>query len=85
MSALIRAFDKEFSLAANYPKGHGEEFKEWIKSNHPGELLLQAERSSVSCQDLFVEGAPEIYSFVVGDGCFIPSDFNTTSVYSHPS
>ena len=31
MSALIRAFDKEFSLAANYPKGHGEVFKEWIK------------------------------------------------------
>ena len=31
MSALIRAFDKEFSLCANYPKGHGEEFKECIK------------------------------------------------------
>jgi hypothetical protein len=23
MSALIRAVDKEFSLSANYPKGHG--------------------------------------------------------------
>ena len=61
MSALIRAFDKEFSLAANYPKGHGEEFKEWIKSTHPGELLLHVERSSGSRQDLFVEGAPAIY------------------------
>ena len=61
MSALIRAFDKEFSLCANYPKGHGEEFKEWIKKNHPGELLLHVERASGSRQDLFVEGAPAVY------------------------
>ena len=39
MTALVRAFDKEFSLAATYPKGHGEEFNESIKSNHDGELL----------------------------------------------
>ena len=25
------------------------------------------------------------YSFVVGDGCFIPSAFDTTSVYTYPS
>ena len=61
MTALIRAFDKEFSLAATYPKGHREEFKEWIKSNHAGELLLHIERSFGSCQPLFVEGAPAIY------------------------
>ena len=24
MSALCRAYDKEFSLSANYPKGHGQ-------------------------------------------------------------
>ena len=48
MTALIRAFDKEFRLAATYPKGHGEEFKEWIKSTHPGELLLHVERSGGS-------------------------------------
>ena len=54
MSALIRAFDKEFSLCANYPKGHGEQFKEWIKSTHPGELLLHVEQSTGSLQDIFV-------------------------------
>ena len=26
ISAIIRAVDKEFSLSANYPKGHGELF-----------------------------------------------------------
>ena len=31
MSALIRAVDKEFSLSANYPKGHGKLFLEWIR------------------------------------------------------
>ena len=61
MSALIRAFDKEFSLCANYPKGHGELFCEWMKSTHSGELLLHVERSSGSRQDIFVEGAPAIY------------------------
>ena len=31
MSAIIRAVDKEFSLSANYPKGHGKIFLEWIR------------------------------------------------------
>ena len=57
MYALIRAFDKEFSLCANYPKGHGELFC----ATHSGELLLHVERSSGSRQDIFVEGAPAIY------------------------
>ena len=61
MSALIRAFDKEFSLCANYPKGHGMLFCEWIKETHPGELLLHVERAGGSRQDLYLEGAPAIY------------------------
>ena len=32
ISAIIRAIDKEFSLSANYPKGHGELFKAWMKN-----------------------------------------------------
>jgi hypothetical protein len=40
ISALIRAVDKEFSLSANYPKGHGELFLAWIKEYYPGVLLL---------------------------------------------
>jgi hypothetical protein len=32
--AIIRAIDKEFSLSANYPKGHGELFLEWIHEHN---------------------------------------------------
>ena len=56
ISAIIRAVDKEFSLSANYPKGHGEMFLEWMRANHPGELLLHVERASGSRQDLCTEG-----------------------------
>lgn len=40
ISAIIRAVDKEFSLSANYPKGHGELFKSWMQENYSGALLL---------------------------------------------
>ena len=33
---VLRAVDKEFSLCANYPKGHGEIFGKWMSKNHPG-------------------------------------------------
>ena len=36
MSAIIRMVDKEFSLSANYPKGHGKIFLEWIWEYYPG-------------------------------------------------
>ena len=57
----MRAVDKEFSLNANYPKGHGELFKQWIDTNHPGTLLLHVERVSGSHQDLCVAGAGAVY------------------------
>ena len=43
MSALIHAVDKEFSLSANYPKGHGKLFLEWLREYYPGVLLLHVE------------------------------------------
>jgi hypothetical protein len=61
ISAIIRAVDKEFSLSANYPKGHGELFLEWMRANHPGELLLHVERAAGSRQDLCTEGCMAIY------------------------
>ena len=61
MSALIRAFDKEFSLCANYCKGHGMLFNKWMKEHHAGELLLHVERAGGARHDLFVEGFPAIY------------------------
>ena len=60
ISAVIRAVNKEFSLSANYPKGHGELFREWMKSNHSGELLLHVERAKGSRQDLCTEGCMAI-------------------------
>ena len=61
MSAIIRAVDKEFSLSANYPKGHGNLFLEWIREYHPGVLLLHVERAGGSRQDLCTEGSMAIY------------------------
>ena len=46
LSHFARAFDKEFSLCANYPKGHGGLFRQWMKVNHPGERLLHVERAA---------------------------------------
>ena len=61
ISAMIRAIDKEFSLSANYPKGHGQLFLEWMREKHPGALLLHVERSSGSRQDLCTEGSMAIF------------------------
>ena len=58
---ILRAVDKEFSLAANYPKGHGELFRKWIETHHPGAVLLHVERTAGSRQDMCVEGAGTIY------------------------
>jgi hypothetical protein len=61
MSAIIRAVDKEFSLSANYPKGHGNLFQEWMREYHPGVLLMHVERAAGSRQDLCTEGSMAIY------------------------
>ena len=58
---VLRAVDKEFSLCANYPKGHGEIFGKWMSKNHPGALLLHVERASGSRKDLCVEGSGALY------------------------
>jgi hypothetical protein len=49
---FARAYDKEFSLAANYPKGHRELFAEWIKENYPGALLFHVESTYGTHQDI---------------------------------
>jgi hypothetical protein len=61
ISAIIRAVDKEFSLSANYPKGHGELFLEWMRVHHSDELLLHVERAAGSWQDMCTEGSMAIY------------------------
>ena len=49
---FARAYDKEFSLAVNYPKGHGELFAEWMKENYPGELLFHVESRTLLPSDV---------------------------------
>ena len=61
MDAVLRAVDKEFSLLANDPKGHGQQFKHWLKLHHPGVLLVPVQRTSGSLQDFAVKGAADVY------------------------
>ena len=58
---VLIAIDKEFSIPANYPKGHGPEFKHWLKAHHPGALLVPVQRTAGSRQDLATEGAAAVY------------------------
>ena len=60
ISAIIRAINKEFSPSANYKKGHGELFHEWMRENYPGEFLLHVEGASGSRQDLCTKGSMAI-------------------------
>jgi hypothetical protein len=54
---FARAYDKEFSLAANFLKGHGELFTEWMKENYPGKLLFHVESTHGSQQDIMFTAA----------------------------
>jgi hypothetical protein len=59
--AVLCAVDKEFSLPANYPKGHGDMFLHWLRMNHPGALLVPVQRTAGSRQDLAAEGAAAVF------------------------
>jgi hypothetical protein len=61
MSTIIHIVNKEFSFSANYSKGHGKLFLEWIKEYHPGVLLLHLQCAAGSRQDLCMEGLMPIY------------------------
>jgi hypothetical protein len=61
MVLLLRALDKEFSLCANYPKGHGDLFKEWVMREHPKELLFHVWATSGARQDAAFEGSGPAY------------------------
>ena len=43
LAQVIRAFHKEFSLTANYPKGHGKKIRDWVIKNYPKEFFMHAE------------------------------------------
>ena len=44
--SLACAFEEIFSLFANYPKGIGEVFCQWIMDDNFGELLFHVERAA---------------------------------------
>ena len=60
-SALARAYDKGFSISANYPKGFGELFIERMMDNHPWYVLYHVERVQGSRQDMILEALLAIY------------------------
>ena len=48
LAHVICAFHNEFSLTANYPKGHGEQFQTWMMKRDPNEFLMHAKRATGS-------------------------------------
>ena len=61
MDAVLRSVDKEFIIPENYPKGHGDVLKHWMKKYHPRDLLVPVARTSGSRQELSVESTAEVY------------------------
>jgi hypothetical protein len=59
-SAIARAWDKFFSLCANYPKGQGEHFAAWLRVNKPGTPLYHVVGAQGSRHDLCLMAAPAI-------------------------
>ncbi len=59
---VCRCVDKEFNFTANYPKGHGNAFHDWMRRFHPGELMMPAIRTlGGDHQDSSFEGALPVY------------------------
>ena len=58
---MCDAFDKEFSLCANYPKGWGSNFRKWMKENHIGELLFNVDRACKGKMDVASMASIAIY------------------------
>ena len=61
IKSVLCAVNKEFSLCANYPKGHIELFHEWIDTYHPLVMLLHVDRAPWSCQDLSAKRSGVVY------------------------
>ena len=60
-SAIARAYDKGFSMNANYCKGFGEEYAPWHKKYRKNEPMFHVYNAQGSHHDLCVLAAPAIY------------------------
>ena len=65
LAHVILAYHKEFSLTANYPKGHGEKFRDWFLETYPDEYLPHCERATENKQDLICMGADAIKKLTI--------------------
>jgi len=61
--AIARAWDKFFSLCANYPKKQGDHFDAWLRVYKPGTALYHVVGAQGSRHDLCLMAAPieELY------------------------
>ena len=62
LSEILIQVDKEYNLTANYPKGHGDDFHDWLCRYHP--LLRRLPTVRVcggNCQDSDFEGSLPVY------------------------
>jgi uncharacterized membrane protein len=58
---MMRCTEKLLAPTANYAKGSGAEFEQWMLEHHPGAILYPTARACGGArQDLCVEGAPAI-------------------------
>ncbi len=58
---FFRCVEKEFGENANYAKGHGAEFTQWMKEYHTDEYLFPLARACGGTrQDICLEGAPVV-------------------------
>ena len=60
-NALAHAYDKGFFISANYPKGFGELFIEWMIDKHPWYVLYHVEQVRGSIQDVILEASLATY------------------------
>ena len=59
---VCRCVDKEFNFTANYAKGDGDQFHDWMRRYHPGELMMPVIRTlGGDRQDSLFEGALPVY------------------------
>ena len=61
INGLLCCIEKEFGLTANYAKGHGSIFENWMQTYHPTAYLFPIVQACGGLrQDLGVEGAPAV-------------------------
>ena len=64
---VCRSVDKEFAFTANYAKGHGHAFHDWMRRYHPGELMMSVHLVATSKTHLLKELSQ--FTWVVNSLC----------------